>query len=160
MNLTLEQGRLCHLNPCVESLQKSALGEHYFSSEGSAKSAVLEGIRQGTLYTAVTEGECVGFFYYLPKGAFHSFPYLHLFAVKEAYRNKGIGGILLQRFEKLAFDCSDKAFLVVADFNPAAKRFYESNGYRQVGELPSLYRAGITEYLMMKQAGNAPQKTL
>jgi len=39
----------------------------------------------------------------------------------------------------------------VADFNPEAKRFYEKNGYRQVGEIPGLYREGITEYIMMKE---------
>jgi ribosomal protein S18 acetylase RimI-like enzyme len=45
---------------------------------------------------------------------------------------------------------SDKLFLVVADYNPAAKRFYERNGYQQVGEIPNLYRPGVTEYLMVK----------
>ena len=39
----------------------------------------------------------------------------------------------------------------VADFNPEAKRFYEKNDYRQVGEIPGLYREGITEYIMMKE---------
>jgi len=45
----------------------------------------------------------------------------------------------------------DKLFLVVADFNPNAKGFYESMGYHQVGEIPGLYREGITEYIMMKE---------
>jgi len=46
-------------------------------------------------------------------------------------------------------------FLVVADFNPEAKRLYEHLGYRQVGEIPGLYKAGVTEYLMMKERGFA-----
>jgi len=45
---------------------------------------------------------------------------------------------------------ADKFFLVVADYNPDAKRFYERNGYRQVGEIPNLYRPGVTEYMMEK----------
>jgi len=52
--------------------------------------------------------------------------------------------------ENIAFEYADKIFLVVADFNPEAKRFYENNGYHQVGEIPSLYRQGINEYIMMK----------
>jgi ribosomal protein S18 acetylase RimI-like enzyme len=42
-------------------------------------------------------------------------------------------------------------FLVVADFNPDAKRLYERLGYQQVGVLPGLYKEGVTEYLMMKE---------
>ena len=41
-------------------------------------------------------------------------------------------------------------FLFVADYDPAAKRFYERNGYQQVGEISNLYRSGVTEYLMVK----------
>ena len=50
---------------------------------------------------------------------------------------------------------ADKIFLVVADYNPEAKRFYERNGYQQLGEIPNLYRPGITEYLMTKNLINS-----
>ena len=101
--------------------------------------------------------ECVGFTYIIPKGAFHSFPYLHIIAVKEEYRNKGIGKALLDYSEKIAYEMADRFFLVVGDYNPDAKdynpdakRFYERNGYQQVGEIPNLYRPRVTEYLMAK----------
>ena len=94
--------------------------------------------------------ECVGFTYIIPKGAFHSFPYLHIIAVKEEYRNKGIGKPLLDYSEKIAYEMADRFFLVVGDYNPDAKRFYERNGYQQVGGIPNLYRPGVTEYLMAK----------
>ena len=94
--------------------------------------------------------ECVGFTYIIPKGAFHSFPYLHIIAVKEEYRNRGIGKALLDYSERIAYEMADKFFLVVADYNPDAKRFYERNGYRQVGVIPNLYRPGVTEYMMEK----------
>ena len=135
-----------------ESQQRGAysLGEKYFSSPGSAENAILEGIHQGNLYVALIGEECVGFTYIIPKGAFHSYPYLHLIAVKEEYRDMGIGKALLDYSERTAFEMADRLFLVVADYNPAAKRFYERNGYQQVGEIPNLYRPGITEYLMTK----------
>ena len=88
--------------------------------------------------------------YIIPKGAFHSFPYLHLIAVKEEYRDMGIGKALLDYSEWIASELADKIFLVVADYNPEAKGFYKRNGYQQLGEIPNLYRPGITEYLMTK----------
>ena len=73
-----------------------------------------------------------------------------ILAVKEEYRNRGIGKALLDYSERIAHEMADKFFLVVADYNPDAKRFYERNGYQQVGEIPNLYRPGVTEYMMEK----------
>ena len=148
--ITFAKGNELHLKDCRDALCQSTLGEIYFSSPGSAEDAILEGIHQENLYVAVIDEECVGFTYIIPKGAFHSFPYLHIIAVKEGYRNMGIGKALLDYSEKIAYEMADKFFLVVADYNPDAKRFYERNGYRQVGEIPGLYRPGITEYMMAK----------
>ena len=148
--ISFAEGNEQHLKDCMDALCRSALGEKYFSSPGSAEKAILEGIRQGNLYVALIGEQCVGFTYIIPKGAFHSFPYLHIIAVKEDYRDRGIGKALLDFSESIASKMADKLFLVVADYNPAAKRFYERNGYQQVGEIPNLYRPGITEYLMTK----------
>ena len=147
---TFAKGNEQQLKDCRDALCRSTLGERYFSSPGSAENAILEGIRQENLYVAFIGEECVGFTYIIPKGAFHSFPYLHIIAVKEEYRNKGIGKALLDYSENIAYEMADRIFLVVADYNPDAKRFYERNGYQQVGEIPNLYRPGVTEYMMAK----------
>lgn len=151
MDIRIEKGSLEYLNDCEETLLNSELGRKYFSNEGSGKKAILEGLEQGNLYIALINGVCVGFIWYIPKGAFHSFPYLHIISVKEEHRCQGIGKKLIDFLEEIVFVNTSKIFLVVADFNPDAKRFYEKSGYRQVGEIPSLYRKGITEYLMMKE---------
>ena len=148
--ITIAKGNEQHLKDCIEALCRSTLGEKYFSSPGSAENAILEGLRQGNLYVALIGEACIGFTYIIPKGAFHSFPYLHIIAIKEEYRDRGIGKALLDYSERIALEMADKFFLVVADYNPDAKRFYERNGYQQVGEIPNLYRSGITEYLMAK----------
>ena len=148
--ITFAKGNEQHLKDCRDALCQSTLGERYFSSPGSAENAILEGIRQENLYVAFIGEECVGFTYIIPKGAFHSFPYLHIIAVKEEYRNKGIGKALLDYSEKIAYEMADRFFLVVGDYNPDAKRFYERNGYQQVGEISNLYRPGVTEYMMAK----------
>ena len=152
MNMMIQKGSIAFLRDCEEALVRSELGRQYFSAEGSAKNAVLEGLGQGNLFVALVDDQCVGFFCLLPKGAFHSFPYLHLIAVKEEYRGQGLGRELLRRIEEMAFGMADKLFLVVADFNPDAKRFYEKNGYHQAGAIPGLYRRGITEFLMIKDS--------
>ena len=148
--ITFAKGNEQHLMDCRDALCQSTLGERYFSSPGSAENAILEGIRQENLHAAFIGEKCVGFTYIIPRGAFHSFPYLHIIAVKEEYRNKGIGKALLDYSEKIAYEMADKFFLVVADYNPGAKRFYERNGYQQVGKIPNLYRPGVTEYMMAK----------
>ena len=62
----------------------------------------------------------------------------------------GIGKKLIEFIEAKLFETRDKIFLLVGDYNPGAKIFYEKLGYKQVGTIPSLYRKGIDEYLMMK----------
>lgn len=153
MEVKIEKGSIEYLNACEEALQNSELGKRYFSNENSAANAVKEGLGQGNLFIAKVNNDCAGFVWYIPNGAFHSFPYIHIIAVKEAYRGNGIGKKLLNFIEEIID--KDKIFLVVADFNPNAKRFYEKNGYCQVGKIPNLYRNGITEYLMIKvRSGN------
>lgn len=66
----------------------------------------------------------------------------------------GIGKKLIKFFEDRVFETSQKAFLVVADFNQKAKRLYTSLGYKEVGAIPNLYKIGFTEHLMMKERPN------
>lgn len=149
--LTIRKAEPIHLEACVEALVRSELGRRYFSREGSARSAIEEAFSREEIQVAVDEsGECAGFMQAIPNGIFHSFPYLHLLAVRENRRNGGVGRALMDAFEEEALRMRGKAFLVVADFNPDAKRFYERLGYVEVGAIPNLYRDGISEHLMMK----------
>jgi ribosomal protein S18 acetylase RimI-like enzyme len=152
MKITITKAHDRHLEDCKVALLNSKLGQEYFVTEEKALSALTEGITKEEIFVAVDEGnECVGFIWFILKSAFHSFPYLHIIAVKEAFRGRGVGKILLSFFEEAVFTDNSKVFLVVADFNPDAKRLYESLGYQQVGEIPDLYKEGVTEYLMMKE---------
>lgn len=151
MQITIEKACEVHLPACAEVLEDSQLGRTYFSDSYPIKRVLNESFGEDEMYVALDENkDCVGFFWFAPEGAFHSFPYLHMIAVKKDYRNKGIGTALLKYFEQLCFEDNEKVFLVVADFNISAKKLYESIGYRQVGAIPGLYKKGITEQLMMK----------
>ena len=59
--ITFAKGDEQYLKDCKDALHRSALGENYFSSPGTAESAILEGIRRGNLYIALIGEECVGF---------------------------------------------------------------------------------------------------
>ncbi len=149
MNVQFIKAEPCHLHDCSLALQNSELGRVYFSGEDSADKAIQEGISKGEITLAINENNiCLGFLWVIINGAFHSFPYLHIIAIKEQYRGTGIGKKLLNYFEESSK--SSKLFLVVADFNPRAKKLYESMGYIEIGVIPNLYKEGVNECFMMK----------
>ena len=151
MKITIIQGSIEYLDACEEALVNSELGIRYFSQNGSARRALEKGFSKKEIYVAVdVDNNCMGFLWYILDGIFHAFPYLHIIAIKQEFRNLGIGKKLLKFFEDTCFIDNSKLFLVVADFNPTAKKLYEGIGYIEVGTIPSLYREGITEHLMMK----------
>jgi ribosomal protein S18 acetylase RimI-like enzyme len=154
LDTIINKGTYEYISDCEEALIQSELGRRYFHTEGSARRALEEGFDKGEIYVALhSSGQCTGFLWIIPDGIFHSFPYLHIVAVKEEYRNQGIGKELIRFFEDLSFQelSKSKVFLVVADFNPGARRLYEELGYLEVGSIPGLYRTGITETIMMKR---------
>ena len=143
------------IDSCIEILQNSDLGRAYFSDYEKAANMLTYAVGQENIYVALDENEkCLGFIYYMTNGVFGSYPYLHIVAVKEEYRNYGIGKQLIKFFEDNASDSSSaKYFLTVDDFNPGAKKLYENLGYKCVGELTDFYKNGINCYLMMKRRG-------
>ena len=89
------------------------------------------------------------------EGIFHSFPYLHMIAVKNEYQNQGIGTLLLDFFENDVLlhgknQMRTKVFLLVGDFNRTAEQIYQKRGYQEICQIEGLYRRTITEKLMMK----------
>lgn len=151
MEIKIVKGSIDYINDCEDTLVNSELGMRYFSKKGSARNALEEGFAKEEIYIAMDINQNYkGFMWIILDGIFHSFPYLHIVAVKQESRNQGIGKKLLKFFEDSCLKDFSKVFLVVADFNPDAKRLYEKNGYIQVGTIPNLYMEGITEHLMMK----------
>ncbi len=151
MEITICRGSIENLEDCEEALVKSELGVKYFSQAGSARSSLVKGFEKDDIFIAIDQARnCKGFIWVITNGIFHSFPYIHIIAVKSEDRGLGIGKRLLQFAEDVYFEHYSKLFLVVADFNPKAKGLYERIGYITIGEIPDLYRQGITESLMMK----------
>ncbi len=155
MDIHIQLADMKHLDSCRDILQNSDLGKAYFSDHEKATNMLTYAMRQKNVYVALDENEkCLGFIYYMKNGVFGSYPYLHIVAVKEEYRNYGIGKQLMKFFEDNASDSSSaKYFLTVDDFNPRARKLYKNMGYKCVGELTDFYKKGINCYLMMKRRG-------
>ncbi|MBX4262078.1 GNAT family N-acetyltransferase [Clostridium estertheticum] len=152
MDIKIIKAEKKHLIDCKVTLMKSELGRVYFEEEDKAIKTLSKGISKGEIFVAIDkEGICLGFVWGILNGAFHSFPYLHIIAVKEEFRNLGIGKKLLKHFEEVTCRTYSKLFLVVADVNPRVKHLYQSIGYSEVGVIPNLYKTGATECLMMKE---------
>ncbi|MCK8061156.1 MULTISPECIES: N-acetyltransferase [unclassified Fusibacter] len=147
----IERGSNNYIDECVEALVNSELGRIYFSQPGKAEKAINKGFQKEEVWVALNDKqECVGFLWCQMNGAFHSFPYLHIIAIRSQYRNNGLGKELMNYFEKVICEGYSKCFLVVADFNPKAKKLYEEIGYKEVGKIDGLYKSDVTEFLMMK----------
>ncbi|GFP76102.1 GNAT family N-acetyltransferase [Clostridium fungisolvens] len=150
MDVEIKKGDVNHLEDCYDALINSEIGEAYFKSF-DARKILLGGLNNKEIDVATDiNGKCLGFIWYERYGAFGIHTYLHIIAVKQELRGKGIGKKLIEQFEENTFKKDSMIFLMVADFNKEAKKLYESIGYEQVGIIPSFYRKGINEHLMMK----------
>jgi ribosomal protein S18 acetylase RimI-like enzyme len=150
MEITVIKGSINYIDDCEEAIVNSELGKRYFSEKGKARKALEEGFNENDIYVALdNNNNCKGFVWVI-NGIFHMHPYVHIIAVKSENRGQGIGTMLLKFIEDVYFKKYSKLFLVVSDFNPDAKRLYKDIGYSVIGDIPNLYRSGITECLMMK----------
>jgi len=81
--------------------------------------------------------------------------YLELLAVSPAQRGCGLGRVLLDHIEARTFARANNLFACVSDFNTEARRFYQCQGYVEVGSLPNLLIDGRDEILLRKTTGPA-----
>ena len=79
--------------------------------------------------------------------------YIQTICVAPGNRASGIGRLLMAHAETRIFRDTPNVFLMVSDFNAAARRFYERLGYRTIGEIPEYLVAGRSEILMRKTRG-------
>ena len=81
--------------------------------------------------------------------------YLELLAVSPAQRGRGLGRVLLDHIEARTFARANNLFACVSDFNTEARRFYQRQGYVEVGSLANLLIDGRSEILLRKTTGPA-----
>lgn len=147
------KGNETQLEACAGCLSNSVLGERYFYDRKHTEEFLKDGFERGEIYVCVNNVTLIGFMRIDPSGTFAKFPLLRVIAVSENHRNKGIGKAMIEFYESMGFEKSDKVFLLVSEFNTDAKRLYERLGYVEVGKIPDLYQKDTAEYFMMKRKG-------
>jgi ribosomal protein S18 acetylase RimI-like enzyme len=96
-------------------------------------------------------GQACGLAWCLPEGAFGRSTYLRILGVQASHTGLGIGAALLSRAEQIAAETTNAMFLLVSDFNVEAQRFYQRQGYSQIGAIPGYVLPDVTELLYWKR---------
>ncbi len=136
---------------CLLCMKNSDLWNAYFKNNSTHESVLEKMISKKQVYVVVNKNDqCLGFMGVVNNGCFQKFSYLATLAVKKRYRNKGIGEALVNKFEQIGFKKADRVFILVSDFNKHAQKFYRKLGYKKVGNIPDLFKDGISENLLVK----------
>lgn len=107
------------------------------------------------LLTIDAEEPAVGLAWCIPRGGFGRSAYLKMLGVRPDHSGKKIGALLLEHLETLI--TSPDLFLLASDFNTDAHRFYQRQGYQQIGAIPDYVLPGVTELIFRKQVRSSPQ---
>lgn len=102
-------------------------------------------------YVADVSGEAAGIAVVRP--SYMLGDYLNLLAVAAGERGRGLGRLLVEHVEQVAFARAKNLFICVSDFNTRARGFYARMGYEEVGVLRDLIVAGRSEILLRKTSG-------
>jgi ribosomal protein S18 acetylase RimI-like enzyme len=131
------------------------LWQRYQLTEMSARSDLERALsRADVLLVADADsenGQACGLAWCLPEGAFGRSAYLRILGVQASHTGLGIGAALLARAEQTAAEATAAMFLLVSDFNVEAQRFYQRQGYRQIGAIPGYVLPDVTELLYWKR---------
>lgn len=150
MNYEIVKGKQENLKECCEILIDSEIGRVYFAEKNITR-IISNALESEEIYVAVNgNNKCLGFIWYALDGAFQKFPYLHVIIIEKSFRGYGIGKELINYFEEIVCERYEKVFLMVGDFNLRANKLYEKLGYKEIGVIPSFYKEGVNEHLMMK----------
>jgi len=126
------------------------------TEEGICKSFEQALQRNEMLVVAEDEsGELRGFAWCVLRGAFARSAYLRLIGVHPDYAGHGLGRILLDYVEAQACMAGVDLFLLVSDFNVDAQRFYQRQGYQQVGAIPAYVLNDVAELIYYKKLSAA-----
>ena len=160
--MAIMKANMANLDQYTDILFIPELGKLYFPRKDLFRAELEKGMAAGEVYVnklmggGITSSDIQGVIWYQREGLFHSFPFLHMIAVRDEYRCQGVGAALMDFYEQEPLRTEKnrirtKAFLLVSDFNTSAQRFYTDRGYVETGRFENLFRKGVTEILMMKK---------
>jgi ribosomal-protein-alanine N-acetyltransferase len=142
------------LGSCAAIIDETPLWSRYGLTGDRLVGLLRPALAGGTDLLLAAEGEggaAAGFAWWMRRGTFGRSPYLRLIGVSGSRRSGGIGAELLASSEAALKEGAREAFLLVSDFNEAARRFYRRQGWEEVGRLPDYVVEGVAEVIMWKR---------
>ena len=158
-DIQIQMARDSQIAECLAILSDSILGTYF--DPPLASEILTAATTKQELFVAVSDEGVLGFYVSVSRGSFLVFPYVHLLAVKTSVRSLGVGATLLEHLETSTLNTPGypfrpKIFLLVAQTNERAVRFYERHGYVRTAVIDDMFADGDTEFLMMKDLGKKP----
>jgi ribosomal protein S18 acetylase RimI-like enzyme len=143
------------ISVCATIMATTPLWQRYGVTQASAEARLTQGLDSGSdIFVAAKPAEsnvAQGFVWTVVRGAFNRSGYIPLLAVSASQRGTGMGRLLLNEAEKHLGNTATDVFLLCSEFNHEAQRFYERQGYGQVGRLPDYVMIGIAELIYCKR---------
>lgn len=113
----------------------------------------LIGSTEDKFYLAHNGRDIIGFCALRLNGVGNLGAYIRMIVVAEPYKNQGIGKSLLDYVWRLIVEHVPNVFLICSIDNVRGQKFYEREGFKQVGVLNGLVVPGHDEILYWKSAG-------
>ena len=134
-------------------IEQVPLWQRYRLTSDKAQAQLQSGLeRQDILLTADLPGQpACGFAWCIVRGAFGRSVYLRLIGVRPDCAGSGVGSALLHTAEVETVKISADLFLLVSDFNVDAQRFYQRNGYQQIGMIEGYVLPDVNELIFRKR---------
>jgi GNAT superfamily N-acetyltransferase len=141
-----------HLRPMAALMAASPLLRRYKVTRAGARTSLAQGLRdRDILLAAVDADTVVGFAWLIATRALDRSAYLRLLLIADGAQSRGLGAALLARGEHEARKKGARHLVfLVTKTNRHARSFYETHGYRHIGDLPGFVRRGIAESLYLK----------
>ena len=139
------------LDGAADAIASGLVFQKYGMTPGSAREFLLSALSETVV--ARVDGEVASVAIFSTGGRTPVPAYLRILAVREGYRGQGIGTSLLHYVERQAFTSGPNLFLCCEATNDDARRLYEREGYKRVGELSDLIATGMHEVLYRKTLG-------
>ena len=139
------------VDECVQIVDDLPLYQSYGFNGVQAKQSLSFALKddQSVLLTAESDGQLMGYIWFIKKAAFARSGYIKQVAIRETHQQMGVGKQLIRSIEELYLK-PNGVLLLVETKNIRAKRFYEKLGYREVGLIRDYVQPGKDECIFYK----------
>ena len=138
---------------CAEIIATAPLWQRYGVTVETAANRLTNAMKTDAIILVADDdtGRAIGLVWVVVRGAFDFSCYIRWLAVASTLRGGGIGEKLLLAAEERSQTISRDLFLLCADFNVDAQRFYERHGYTRVGTVENYVIPDAAEIIYRKR---------